>query len=62
MATKEDLYKAFGPMLMEAVLLVIKDEINALRAEAGLGERTTEQVVNAVSAKLETVERHDIGN
>ena len=59
MATREELYQQFGPMLLEAVVMVIKDEINALRAEAGLAERTNEQIINAVSTKLATLSTYD---
>ncbi len=57
--SREELYKKFGPMLMEAVVLVIKDEINLLRAFAGLQERTNQQIINAVSNKLSTLTKYD---
>lgn len=53
MATREGLYRQFGPMLTEAVVLVILDEVNALRTEAGLQERTGAQVIDAVQTKLD---------
>lgn len=52
---REDLYRAFGPKLMEAQSLVILDEINALRVEAGLAERAPSQLVTALEAKLATI-------
>lgn len=56
--TREDLYHKFGPMLIEAVCLVVKDEINLLRVEAGLPVRTNEQLINAIDSKLETIEKY----
>lgn len=53
MATRAGLYRQFGPMLDEAIVLVILDEINALRTEAGLAERTPAQVINAIQTKLD---------
>ena len=56
---REKLYQCFGPKLLEAIVLIIKDEINLLRTELGLPERTNEQIVNAVSAKLESLPDYD---
>ena len=50
--TREKLYQKFGPLLVEAIVLVIKDEINLLRTEAGLQERTNQQLLDAVDTKL----------
>jgi len=57
--TKEELYRMFGPLLVEAVVLVIKDEINLLRTQHSLPERTGEQLVTAIGAKLETLSKYD---
>ena len=57
--TREKLYQCFGPKLLEAVVLIIKDEINLLRAELGLPKRTNKQIINAVSAKLESLPDYD---
>lgn len=51
MATREDLFKHFGPQLMEAVGLVILDEVNLLRVQAGLSERTPQQFLDAIESK-----------
>lgn len=58
MATRENLYQGFGPKLLEAVCLVIKDEINILRAAAALPERTDQQILDAVETKLESIPDH----
>lgn len=56
---REGLYQQFGPRLIEAVVLTMKDEINVLRTKAGLPERTDEQVLDAIYAKLGTVQAYD---
>lgn len=59
MATRAELYKKFGPILLEAIVLIIRDEINILRGVAGLPERTNDQIMNAVDLKLNTLTLHD---
>jgi len=55
---KEELYIQFGPMLIDAIVDIIKDEINLLRVEAGLPERTGTQLIDAINAKLESMEKY----
>jgi hypothetical protein len=55
MATREELYRAFGPKLIEALALVVKEEINIVRASASLPERTNQQIVNAIEIKLQSI-------
>jgi len=50
--TRDQLYQSFGPLLLEAICLIIKDEINLLRQEHGLALRTNEQILNAIETKL----------
>ena len=53
--TRDELYQKFGPRLIEAIVLVVKDEINVLRVEAGLPERTNQQLLSALENKLTQV-------
>ncbi|MEE8341926.1 MAG: hypothetical protein V3R52_07500 [Candidatus Neomarinimicrobiota bacterium] len=53
--TRDYLYKKFGVKLIEAIVLITKDEINLLRVNAGLPERSTQQLTNAVKNKLDTI-------
>ena len=53
--TRNELYQCFGPLLIEAIVLTIKDELNLVRAELELPERTDEQILDAVSVKLESL-------
>jgi len=59
MATREELYQKFGPKLVDAVVQVILDEINILRVEAGLSERTGPQVVDVLNAKVDSIPNYD---
>lgn len=56
--TREDLYRKFGPMLFEAIVLIIKDEINILRNLAGLPDRTNQQIMNAIETKLQALTKY----
>lgn len=56
---RDELYKQFGPKLMEALALVVKDEINLLRINAGLSERTNAQIVTALENKLGLMTDYD---
>lgn len=59
MATREELYRAFGPKLIEAIVRITRNEINALRTHAGLSERTDQQILNAVSQELASMPDYD---
>ncbi len=56
---REELYRKFGPMLLEAVVLVVKDEINILRTEVGLPPRDNEQIMIAVNNKLDNLSSYN---
>jgi hypothetical protein len=57
--SRDNLYKQFGPRLLEALSRVILDEINILRVEAGLSERTLSQLVAALETKLTEISKYD---
>lgn len=59
MSTREELYRKFGPMLIEALVLIIKDEINILRTEVGLSERTNKQILTAIDKRLSSLSKYD---
>lgn len=59
MATRAELYRKFGPLILEAVVLIIKDEINILRQEAGLPKRTNQQLIDTIESKLNELEEYD---
>jgi len=55
---REELYRYFGPILLEATVLCIKDEINILRTELNLPERTNEQIIASLENKLSTLNKY----
>jgi len=57
--TRDELYQQFGPMEIEAVVLVIKDEINLIRTELGLSERTNQQIMEAIDNRLKLLQKYD---
>lgn len=59
MADRDDMMKKFGPRLLEAVALVVIDEINILRAKKNLPPRTAGQLLNAINNKLDTLPPYD---
>jgi len=59
MANREDFYKKFGPLLLEAVVDLILDEVNLLRTKAGLSERTKQQMVDGLIDKWNSLPFYD---
>lgn len=57
--TREELYRKFGPVIMEAIVLIVKDEINVIREQLGMPGRTNQQLMNAVETKLNSLELYD---
>ncbi|MBA7646729.1 hypothetical protein ES703_54495 [subsurface metagenome] len=56
---RDELYKKFGPLILEAVVMVVKNEVNILRQKAGLPERTNQQLTNAIENRLGELEEYD---
>jgi len=56
---REDLYKRFGPLLIEAVVYLMLEEINILRSELNLPERENQQLMNAINNKLTNLPKYD---
>jgi len=46
-------------MLIEAIVLIIKDEINILRVEVGLSERTNQQLIDSINNRLSSLSKYD---
>lgn len=59
MATREDLYRKFGPLLIEALMRLVFSEINILRQTAGLQPRTVQQGIDALEAQLANLAKYD---
>lgn len=45
----------FGHVVLKAIVLVLRDEINLLRAQHGLPDRTNEQIITALTAKYDSL-------
>lgn len=59
MSNREELYKKFGPLLLEAVVRVVADEINILRAKASLPARSNQEIITAINNKLASCTMYD---
>lgn len=53
--SREELYRHFGPKLIDALTRILKNEINILRQQAGLPERTDQQILDAIDQQLEQI-------
>jgi len=49
MAKRDEVMSTFGPKLIEALALMLLDEINILRSKAGLSPRTLNQVFDQIT-------------
>ena len=52
MATRDELYQKFGPIIIEAVIRILFNEINTLRQNAGLPARTVQQAIDALETQI----------
>jgi hypothetical protein len=57
--TRDELYRYFGPRLIDALAQVMLDEINLLRTKAGLSLRTEQQAIDAIANKLTSIQKYD---
>ena len=56
---RDEAYRRFGPKLIEAIVRKIVDEINLLRVEAGLAQRTQQQVIDALIDEYQSLSDYD---
>jgi len=59
MPQRDELFRKFGPLIAEGLVLITKDEINLLRDLHGLAERTNDQIMTTLKNKLETLPLYD---
>lgn len=57
--TREELYRKFGPKLIDAVVQLTLEQINVLRVKAGLPEITGQQLIDAISNRLDSIPDYD---
>lgn len=59
MATRHLLFKRFGPQLIEAIVTLLFREINLLRQQAGLQQRTVQQALDALESEMNNTSKYD---
>lgn len=59
MAQRDDTFKRFGPLLLEACCWVLLDYQNELRREQGMPELTLQDVVDKLNNHLNELEPYD---
>ena len=59
MPQRDELFRKFGPLIVEGLVLITKDEINILRGLHGLAPRTNEQIMTALENKLAGLTLYD---
>lgn len=59
MAQRDDLFRKFGPILLEALVRMIVDECNRLRSHAGMPPITKEMFFDEINNHLSELEPYD---
>lgn len=59
MATRDATYQHFGPILLEAIALVLLEEINALRVNQGMEPIQPWQFLNQLNNHLSSLPPYD---
>lgn len=52
MADRNDTYQKFGPLLLEAQILVLLEHVNHLRKEQGMPEITEQDLIDSLNNHL----------
>lgn len=58
-AEREELYMRFGPLLLEAMILVLLEQINVLRNEQGMPEITEQDLIDSLENHLSELTPYD---
>lgn len=56
---RNDTFQKFGPLLLEACCWVLLDEINNLRNEQGMPEKTMQDIIDNLNNHLTELEPYD---
>jgi hypothetical protein len=59
MANRDTLYRKFGPLIIDAIMVLVFQEINSLRTKVGLTPYTSQQAIDALQSKLELLSKYD---
>lgn len=52
MSQRDDLYRQFGPILLEAMVLMLLEQINVLRVNQGMPEITEQDLIDSLNNHL----------
>jgi len=59
MTQRDELFRRFGPMLLEALIIMIVEECNRLRSKAGMPHITKEMFFDEINNHLSELEPYD---
>lgn len=59
MANRDELFRKFGPILLEAQTLVLLEQINLLRQNQGMPEITEQDLIDSLNNHLGELEPYD---
>lgn len=59
MPDRNDTFKKFGPILLEATTLVLLEHINLLRNEQGMPEITMQDLIDSLNNHLSELQPYD---
>jgi len=59
MPERDELFRKFGPILLEAVILVILEEANRIRNKLGMPNLTKQDVLDELNNHLSELEPYD---
>lgn len=59
MSQRDELYRKFGPILLEAQVLVLLEHINILRVNQGMPKITEQDLIDSLNNHLSSLEPYD---
>jgi hypothetical protein len=59
MAQRDELFKKFGPLMLEAFMIMVLDETNRLRKKLNMQQLTPQDVLNEINNHLSTLPPYD---
>lgn len=59
MSQRDELYRKFGPILLEAQILVLLEQINILRQNQGMPEITEQDLIDSLNNHLSSLQPYD---
>lgn len=59
MALRDDTMRMFGPILLEALVSMVLDEVNITRQQLGLPPRTKQELLQTINNHTTTLQPYD---